>query len=227
MSTVKIASQVGRRTSQPIGPVPYVFPLVGLTYAPSPDLPETRPPFSTKPLSCPQLVRDSLGQAASGDPSSSETKTMLLLTSRLIVKHAEHWTPWPIVPPPCPASSPAEPLDTPRSSVVVWKKFCVVFSKACTEKFSQYVITLRVGHRCNLRPMNHSRLLGEDVVHMRLFCAQLRLRPSDQAAKFRVGIAHLARPAPDGCRGRRVGDQLLELLRGQRLTRRSGTRRRW
>lgn len=41
-------------------------------------------------------------------------------TSRRIVKHAAHGK---------------LPLEVSR--VVAWKKFCVVFSKACTEKFSQ------------------------------------------------------------------------------------------
>ena len=45
-----------------------------------------------------------------------------------MVKHAEHCT--------VPCSPP------PFSSDVGWKKFCVVFSNAWTEKFSQYEMTL-------------------------------------------------------------------------------------
>lgn len=60
-------------------------------------------------------------------------------TSRLIVKQHEHAT--------CPPAT---------INVLGWKKFWVVFSNACREKFSQYITTLR-----SAQSWSASRWLGE------------------------------------------------------------------
>lgn len=109
----------------------------------SPDL-QLRQSSDSTPSDTAKVARDmadQLGLRVSKRPASrtdhdlrppirlaTDSRYRNTLTSRRMVKQAEHCT---------------VPLSPPFSSNVAWKKFCVVFSNACTEKFSQYDMTLR------------------------------------------------------------------------------------
>lgn len=73
---------------------------------------------------------------------ANRVSPLIRLTSRRMVKQQEHG------------------MTSPLTLMVVgWKKFWVVFSNACTEKFSQYVMTLddRISHTgCATHDQEHA-----------------------------------------------------------------------
>ena len=140
-----------------------------------------------------------------------EYRKASILTSRRMVKQHEQAVCLPAI-----------------CNVVGWKKFWVVFSKACTEKFSQYVMTLIIstvplvmGTSRSLK-LEYARLLGKQVVDIGLARQQLALLLAQQGAELGVGVYEVAGTAPYCCGCCRVRDELFEFLFDQHAHRPGG-----